>query len=100
MAATDLFSQVFSTIAQDAGTGANATGSVAAWLMNAGQDVATITKILNGVATSASASPQQVQYAQQELAWLNAQNQPKPTNWLIPALIIGGGLFLLSRKKS
>lgn len=83
--ANDLFSQLFDGIAQASGSGANATGEFGQWLIDQGLNVAAISNLLNGVATSASATPQQIAYAQQEIALLQAQlaaNQNKTASWV------------------
>lgn len=93
----ELFSQVFGVISENAARGAQGTGEVADWLIGFGLSAAAITQILNGVATSAAATPQQVAYVQNELRYLqDAYYQPR-TNWLVPALVVGALLYAVSR---
>ncbi len=81
-----LFPQVFAAIADGANGGSNATGDIAETLINLGTNFAAISQLLNGVATSADATPAMVAYAQAEMRALQdrlayEQSQPK-TNWL------------------
>ncbi len=98
--ANDLFSQLFDGIAQASGSGANATGEFGQWLIDQGLNVSAISDLLNGVATSASATPQQIAYAQQEIALLQSQlaaQQNKMPSWL-PIVALGGLAYLLMKK--
>ena len=92
----DLSAYVYNQVAQDAANGATASGEIANWLIAAGYTVGTISNLLNGVATSGSATPAQILYAQQEMAYLQQYQQPK-TNWL-PLLAVAAGLYFISRK--
>ncbi len=98
----DFFAQVFGAVADNAGRGAQATGQVADWLIGAGVSVASATAILNGVATSAAATPDQIAYVQNELRYLQqpAQGvivQQGSGGGLFGLLLIGGLIWLASR---
>lgn len=64
------FSTVFNAVSQNASSGAQATGQIANWLIAAGLSVSAISQLLNGVATSAAATPAEVAYVQNEMAYL------------------------------
>lgn len=99
----NVLEQVFGVIRDTSGTAADQTGDVADWLITAGLSVAAIRQILNGVATSAEASPGIIQSVQLQNRYLDAyEAQMNPgSRWLVPALLVGGVLlFLSTRKKS
>lgn len=94
----EFFSQVFGVISENAGRGAEGTGAVADWLIAAGLSAAAITQILNGVATSAAATPDQVAYVQNELRYLQQPGYyQEQRNWIVPALIFGGLVYFATR---
>ncbi len=92
----DLFNQVFGAIRDNARSGADTTGNVADQLISLGVGVAAITQILNGVATSADASPAMIRQAQDEMRYLQLQQQNR-TNWIIPAALVGLFVYAVSR---
>ncbi len=98
----DLFTQIFSQISDASASGAQSTGSVADFLIRSGLSVAAITQILNGVATSAQATPGMIDYVQQEMRYaqqraLDAQNSNKSGLWIVLGI---GALLLLSQQKN
>jgi len=95
----DIFAQAFAYVSQYADEGSQGTGEVADWLIHAGLSAAAIAQILNGVATSAAATPAHVAYVQNELAYLNQSGYVQPTNnaglWI--ALGLAGLVFVATR---
>ncbi len=94
----DLFTTIFGQISDNANSGAQSTGSVADFLIRSGLSVAAISQILNGVATSAQATPQMIDYVQQEMRYAQeraAQQQSNKGLWI--ALAVGALLVLTSR---
>lgn len=96
----DWYDDAFSSLSQGASTAGYTVGNVAQNLINAGLSVAAISNILNGVATSAQATPDVIHAAQMEqafLAQLNAAQNPNKNTWLIVAAA-AAALLLLSRR--
>ncbi len=94
-----LFNQVFGTISQNANSGAAATGSVADWLIRGGLTAAAISQLLNGVATSADASPAMIDYIQNEMRYAQQQYAAPPASNTGLIVLLGlGALLLLNRE--
>lgn len=92
------FDQAFGLIGNYSAQGADSTGTVADYLIQAGLGVAAVSQILNGISVSANATPQQIRYVQDEIRYLNDQYyRPQQNSWLLPVAILGG-LWLLMRK--
>ncbi len=92
----DLLNQVFAAISDNAGSGAETTGNIAEGLIQAGLSFAAITQLLNGVATSAQATPAMVRQAQDEMRYLQLQQQNQ-TSWVFPAIVAGLLVYAVSR---
>lgn len=93
-----VINQVWNLVAQYAGQGADTTGQIADFLTQAGYSVGAASQILNGVATSAAMTPQQLAYLQQEMQYLQSGMYQQPrNNWIVPALVLGA-LWLIARK--
>lgn len=98
MNTADFINQIFGSISDATASGAQSTGSVANFLIGAGLTVAQITQILNGVSQTSAASPAMIAYAQQELAYAQAQyaaEQQKKTWMLVGGAVLA--FWLLSR---
>lgn len=100
---SDIFTQVFGAIRNAADQGTQTSGSVADFLLRAGYSAAAITEILNGVATSADASAQELALAQGEIRYLQTvpvyTEQPRANTGLFTLLLLGGVvLYATSRK--
>lgn len=89
----DIFTQVFGVIRDQANSGAQATGDVADWLIRAGLSVAAIRQILNGVATSAAATPGQVDYVQSEMRYLQDSYASQQSQSSFVFLLVAAGLL-------
>ncbi len=92
----DIFTQVFGQISDSAGSGAQTTGTVADNLIGLGLSFAAISQILNGVATSAAATPAMVSQAQNEMRYLQTK-QASSTSWVLPAVLAGIFIYAVSR---
>lgn len=94
----NFFNQVFGAVRDASASSADTSGQVADWLINAGLSIAAISQILNGVATSAAASPSQVAYVQNEMRYLQNYQEAR-TNWL-PLLGIGAVLLYFATRRN
>ncbi len=96
------FDDVFADLSTTAGQASYTVGNVANQLIGAGLSASAISQILNGVATSATATPDMIHAAQMEnayaLAQLNAQNQNKVPTWVWGAAIVGAVLIFSGRR--
>lgn len=99
-------SDIYASIASDAGSGSNSLGEISTALLNLGLTVEAARNALNTVAINVGSDPQQLAAINAELNFLNTYGAGATTvfasssagKWILPIIVIGGLVWYFSRK--
>ncbi len=81
---------LYASIANDAGSGASTLGEISGALLNLGLTVEAARMALTTVRNNVGANPQQLAAINAELNYLNTYGgTPQRNQWLVPGLILG-----------
>ena len=95
-------SDLYTSIATDAGSGSATLGEISTALLNLGLTVEAARSALTTVAQNVGSNPQQLAAINAELNYLNTYGATPPRNtWIMPVVIVGALVWLaaMSDKK-
>ncbi len=94
-------SDLYASIATDAGSGSATLGEISTALLNLGMGVEAARQMLTTVRNNVGSNPQQLAALNAELNYLNTYGTTPPRNtWLLPVIVGAAVLyFALSEKK-